>query len=89
MIQENFLKENKEKLKQIYIKERLLNYGKLGALFIDFSKGINANVYFLTLDNMPKNIQEQFVKKKNLQQENTIFLYVFDQNTSYIMDVLV
>jgi len=89
MINNLFLETNKEKLKQIYIKERLLNYGKFGALFIDFSKNSNADIYFLTMDNMPQNVKDQFSKKTNLEQKNTIFLYVLDLETSYIMDVLV
>tara|TARA_B100000795_G_scaffold268520_1_gene255640 strand:+ start:4806 stop:5075 length:270 start_codon:yes stop_codon:yes gene_type:complete len=89
MIKEEFLTLNKDKLKNIYIKERILNYGEFGALFIDFCKSDNADVYFLTLNNMPENVKVKFENKNNLQQQNTIFLYVFDNTQSYIMDVLV
>ena len=41
------------------------------------------------MDNMPQNVKDQFSKKTNLEQKNTIFLYVLDLETSYIMDVLV
>ena len=88
MINYEFLKQNQEKLKQIYYKERILNQCKLGALFIDFSKGC-PDVYFLTLENMPETIKQKFLQKENLNQLNTIFLYVFDQNDSKIMDVLI
>ena len=73
MINYKFLEDNKDKLIQLYVKERVLNYGKLGALFIDFTKPENIQVYFLTLQNMPKNIRNEFLKKENLNQNNTIF----------------
>jgi hypothetical protein len=89
MINHKFLEDNKEKLIQIYIKERLLNYGKMGALFVDFSKGDNADVYFLTLSNMPEDIKNQFLRKDNIEQKNTVFIYVLDKFQSQILDILV
>ena len=89
MINHKFLEDNKEKLIQIYVKERVINYGLMGALFVDFSKGDNADVYFLTLKNMPENIRNEFLKKDNLEQKNTIFLYVKDNFESQILDILV
>ena len=89
MINHKFLEDNKDKLIQIYIKERLLNFGKMGALFVDFSKGDNADVYFLTLSNMPEDIRNQFLRKDNIEQKNTVFIYVFDKSQSQILDILV
>ena len=89
MINHKFLEDNKEKLIQIYVKERVLNYCLMGALFVDFSKGDNADVYFLTLKNMPENVRNEFLRKDNLQQKNTIFLYVKDNFQSQILDILV
>ena len=88
MINNKFLEENKDKLIQIYVKERVLNYGRQGALFVDFSEE-ETKVYFLTLQNMPENIRNEFLKKENLNQKNTIFLYVKDETTSEILDILV
>ena len=89
MINHQFLEENKDQLIQIYVKERVLNYGKMGALFVDFSNPSKTDVYFLTLTNMPENVREQFLKKDNLNQKNTVFIYVKDGNVSQILDILV
>ena len=56
MIDNNFLQNNKQQLIQIYINERLRSQNQLGSLFIDFSKNDNADVYYLTLSDMPENI---------------------------------
>ena len=89
MINHQFLEENKDQLIQIYVKERVLNYGKMGALFVDFSNPSKTDVYFLTLTNMPENVREQFLKKDNLNQKNTVFIYVKDGHESQILDILV
>ena len=89
MINYKFLEENKDKLIQLYVKERVLNYGRLGALFIDFTKPENIQVYFLTLQNMPEHIRNEFLKKENLNQNNTVFLYVKDETNYEILDILV
>ena len=89
MINHQFLEENKDQLIQIYVKERVLNYGKMGALFVDFSNPSKTDVYFLTLTNMPENVREQFLKKDNLNQKNTVFIYVKDGNEYQILDILV
>jgi|TARA_Y100000389_G_C17290750_1_gene427920 hypothetical protein len=89
MINHKFLEDNRDQLIQIYVKERVLNYGKMGALFVDFSKPNNTNVYFLTLTDMPENVREQFLKKDNINQKNTVFIYVKDENESLILDILV
>ena len=86
---QEFLNNYKDKLIQIYIRERTLNFGLMGALFIDFTKQQNADVYFLTLKNMPENIRKEFERKDNLEQKNTVFLYIIEEGNSYIMDVLV
>lgn len=84
-----FLNKYKDRLIQIYIRERTLNLGFMGALFIDFTKKENADVYFLTLKNMPDDIRLEFERKDNLEQKNTVFLYIIEEERSYIMDVLV
>lgn len=89
MINHAFLEQNKDQLIQIYVKERVLNYGKTGALFVDFSNEQKTDVYFLTLSNMPENVREKFLKKDNLNQKNTVFIYVLDKNESQILDILV
>lgn len=86
---QEFLNKYKDRLIQIYIRERTLNFGQLGALFIDFTKKENADVYFLTLKNMPDDIRQEFERKDNLEQKNTVFLYIIEEERSYIMDVLV
>ena len=88
MIDPNFLQNNKQQLIQIYIKERMMNYNQVGALFIDFSKGNNADVYYLTLQNMPEEIQKRFLEKENLNQKNTIFFYTFDKTTNNIIEII-
>tara|TARA_B100000123_G_C25581546_1_gene362929 strand:- start:55 stop:324 length:270 start_codon:yes stop_codon:yes gene_type:complete len=89
MINHKFLEDNRDHLIQIYVKERVLNYGKMGALFVDFSKQDKTDVYFLTLTNMPENVREQFLRKDNLNQKNTVFIYVKDETESQILDILV
>lgn len=89
MINHAFLEQNKDQLIQIYVKERVLNYGKMGALFVDFRNEEKTDVYFLTLSNMPENVREQFLRKDNLNQKNTVFIYVLDKNESQILDILV
>ena len=88
MIDTNFLQNNKQQLIQIYIKERMMNHNQAGALFIDFSKGNNADVYFLTLQNMPEEIQKRFLEKENLNQKNTIFFYTFDKENNNIIEII-
>ena len=89
MINHKFLEDNRDQLIQIYVKERVLNYGKMGALFVDFSKQDKTDVYFLPLTNMPENVREQFLRKDNLNQKNTVFIYVKDETESQILDILV
>ena len=88
MIDPNFLQNNKQQLIQIYIKERMMNHNQTGALFIDFSKGANADVYFLTLQNMPEEIQKRFLENENLNQKNTIFFYTFDKTVNNIIEII-
>ena len=88
MIDNNFLQNNKQQLIQIYINERLRAQNQVGALFIDFSKNDNADVYFLSLIDMPEEVRNSFLKKENLNQNNVVFFYIFDKTTSNIVDVV-
>ncbi len=88
MIDKDFLQNNKQQLIQIYINERLRAQNQVGALFIDFSKNDNADVYFLSLNDMPEDVRNSFLKKENLNQKNTIFFYIFDKETSNILDII-
>ena len=88
MIDTNFLQNNKQQLIQIYINERLRAQNQVGALFIDFSKNDNADVYFLSLNDMPEDVRNSFLKKENLNQNNVVFFYIFDKTTSNIVDVV-
>ena len=89
MIDNNFLQNNKQQLIQIYINERLRSQNQLGSLFIDFSKNDNADVYYLTLGDMPENIRKKFLELENLNQKNTIFFYIFDSNVSNIVEIII
>ena len=89
MIDNNFLQNNKQQLIQIYINERLRSQNQLGSLFIDFSKNDNADVYYLTLSDMPENIRKKFLEVENLNQKNTIFFYIFDNNVSNIVEIVI
>ncbi len=89
MIDNDFLKNNKQKLIQIYINERLRSQNQIGALFIDFSKNNNADVYYLALNDMPEKIRNAFLEKENLNQKNTIFFYIFDSTSSNIIDIII
>ena len=89
MIDNNFLQNNKQQLIQIYINERLRSQNQLGSLFIDFSKNDNADVYYLTLVDMPENIRKKFLELENLNQKNTIFFYIFDSNVSNIVEIII
>jgi hypothetical protein len=88
MIDTNFLQNNKQQLIQVYLKERASNYNRLGALFIDFTKEDNANVYYLILEDMPEAIKKAFSEKENLNLKNTIFFYTFDSVTSNIIEIV-
>ena len=59
------------------------------SLFIDFSKNDNADVYYLTLGDMPENIRKKFLELENLNQKNTIFFYIFDSNVSNIVEIII
>ena len=89
MIDNNFLQNNKQQLIQIYINERLRVQNQVGALFIDFSKNDNADVYYLALNDMPEEIKKSFLEKENLNQKNMVFFYIFDKTTSNIVDVVI
>ena len=59
MINNSFLRNNREKLLQIYQKERFFNNNGLeGALMVDFRKKDNVDVYYWTIQNM----NERFLK---------------------------
>ena len=88
MINQQFLLDYKDRLIQIYFKERLANYNRPGVLFIDFKNESSPNVYFLSLENMPKNISDVFKQDYDLEKKNVIFFYTFDNQTSNIMEII-
>ena len=83
----NFLKNNKQQLIQIYIKERALNYNENGALFIDFTKNQNADVYYLTLSKMDGKIRSNIMAREKFGRDNIIYFYLFDNNNSNILEI--
>lgn len=63
MINYNFLKDNKSKLIDIYIKERYVeNNNKEGCLVINFSLKDKIDVYYLSIDNMPDRIKNKYIE---------------------------
>ena len=69
MINYEFIKNNKQKLIDIYIKERYIeNNNKEGVLVVNFSIKDKIDVYYLNIDNMPEKIKNKFIEdyKKNI-----------------------
>ena len=89
MIGQEFISKHTEHLKKIYIKERILNTGKNGAIFLNFKNPDKVDVYYLTIEKMPEHIKKKFLEKDNINQLNTIFLYIFNETESEIVDVLI
>jgi hypothetical protein len=88
MINTDFLVTHKEKLIQIYQKERFFaNYGKEGALFINFTETDKVDVFFWTLDQMTERFREKVVEefKKNMEVKNVAFLVAFDTDDTNII----
>ena len=88
MINTNFLVTHKEKLIQIYQKERFFtNYGKEGALFINFTNPEKVDVFFWTLDQMTERFREKVLEefKKNMEIKNVAFLVAFDNEDTNII----
>ena len=83
----NFLKNNKQQLIQIYIKERGLNLNENGALFIDFTKNQNADVYYLTISKMDSKIRSNIMAREKYGRDNIIYFYLFDNNNSNILEI--
>ena len=88
MINTDFLVTHKEKLIQIYQKERFfVNYGKEGALFINFTENDKVDVFFWKLDQMTERFREKVVEefKKNMEVKNVAFLVAFDTDDTNII----
>jgi uncharacterized protein YjaZ len=83
----NFLKNNKQQLIQIYIKERALNSNENGALFIDFTKSKNADVYYITISKMDSKIRENIMSREKYGKDNIIYFYLFDNTNSNILEI--
>ena len=84
MIDYKFLETRKSDLIEIYKKERFMNnYGKQGALMLDFRKENNVDVYFWMVDNMIDRIKEHFLTeyKKNIDKKNMAYVILFDDKT--------
>lgn len=86
MINYEFLKNNKDKLIDIYIKERyMINNNREGALIVNFSIEDKMDVYYLTVDNMPDKIKQKFIEDyeknmKTVSNKKKIFLMIVDNN---------
>jgi|TARA_B110000027_G_C16069511_1_gene278330 hypothetical protein len=86
MIDYEFLKNNKQKLIDIYIKEKFIeNNGKDGGLIINFSIKDNMDVYYLSVDNMTIRIRDKFIEdyNKNISVNNNkkkILLMIIDND---------
>lgn len=84
MINYDFVKNNKQKLIDIYIKEKFVeNNGKDGALVINFSIEDKMDVYYLSVDNMPTNIRNKFIEDYNkdfriVPNKKKVFLLIYD-----------
>ena len=84
MINYDFLKNNKQNLIDIYIKEKFVeNNGKDGALVVNFSIQDKMNVYYLSVDNMPTNIRNKFIEDynkdfRNVPNKKKVFLLIYD-----------
>ena len=76
MINYNFLKDNKSKLIDIYIKERYVeNNNKEGCLVINFSLKDKIDVYYLSIDNMPERIKNRYIEDYYKESKNEIFIH--------------
>ena len=86
MIKYDFLKNNKQKLIDIYIKEKFIeNNGKEGSLIINFSIKDKMDVYYLTIDNMSIRIRNKFIEDYNksfrkVDNKKKILLTIIDND---------
>lgn len=86
MIDYEFLKNNKENLINIFIKEKFIeNNGKEGTLVINFSIKDKMDVYYLSVDNMPIRIRNKFIEDYNkniriIENKKKILLMIVDND---------
>lgn len=88
MINHDFLVSNKTQLLEIYQKERFFtNFGKEGALFINFTNPQKVDVFYWTMDQMSEEYRQKLIEemKKNIDVKNVSYFIAFDaENTSVI-----
>ena len=83
----SFLEKNKQQLIQIYIKERINNRGENGALFVDFSKNQNADVYYLPISGLNDSLREELMAKEKFGRNNIVYFYLFDNVNSSLLEI--
>ena len=77
---DNFIEQNKDALIQLYIKERL---AKGEGLLMIVKADQNANVMYMTLNDLDEPLRNTFIKlKEDNPQENKIYFYLCKDDTS-------
>tara|TARA_Y200000002_G_C22377665_1_gene535868 strand:+ start:253 stop:531 length:279 start_codon:yes stop_codon:yes gene_type:complete len=88
MINTDFLIQNQKQLLEIYQKERFFNnYGKEGALFINFTNPEKVDVFYWTMDEMTEEFRKKLIEemKKKIDVKNVSYFIAFDgENTNVI-----
>ena len=88
MINHDFLISNKDKLIQIYQKEKFFsNAGKEGALCINFTNIEKVDVFYWTMDQMNEDFRVKLIEeiKKNVENKNIVYLIAFDSDNTNII----
>lgn len=84
----NFLEENKQKLIQIYINERI-NKGE-GLLVITKTSDLNVNVGFFPFNDLTKELKDTYISKVETYDSSSdiIFFYVcVDKDNAFWIDI--
>tara|TARA_B100001057_G_scaffold463346_1_gene517248 strand:- start:45 stop:335 length:291 start_codon:yes stop_codon:yes gene_type:complete len=92
MINPKFLLDNKDKLIQIYQKEKYFNNNGLeGALMINFTNSDKVDVYYYTLKDIYTNNLSKYQElleteiKKNINKKNVVYIILYDNKEAQIM----
>ena len=88
---QQFFKNNRENLNEIFVKEKLKN--GYGALFISIKRNLDEtpksiDVYYLKMIQIPNKIRTDLIQKYHdtNSDTNVCFFVLFDKNTSIIIE---
>lgn len=81
-----FLNQNYDEFIKLYISEkrRLGN----GCLFANLNESQKVDIYYLPIDNIPKEIKNDYIKKINCKNsDNYLYCYFFDKMDSLLLEL--